>query len=217
MSNENSSTNHPRAFRQCVSTRARKFSCITYLNKSQLDLCLLLHERQIRCYAYAYHDMDTKEDGSLKEPHFHIILITYNACTLSAIRRWFSGYVDKNGDITTTAQICSDVFEMYDYLTHSTKEAIASGKYQYDKSIVCCSDMDYFKAGLRSNYDTVTLATEMLLKGISVREVGQIFGRDFILHYPAIKRYLTDVYLQEHSSLDNLSSLIDFDLSYKNL
>ena len=115
------------------SGRSRKFSCITYLSEIQLKVCLLAHSSQIRYYAYALHDKDIREDGTLKEPHIHLILITYNTCSISAIRRWFSGYVDNNGPITTTAQSCSDVFSMYDYLTHNTKECIALGKYQYDK------------------------------------------------------------------------------------
>ncbi len=206
MSNENSTTNIPRLSNQprrirrgssSSTGRARKFSCITYLSELQLQVCLLAHAEQIRCYAYAYHDKDVREDGTLKEPHIHLIIVTYNTCTVSAIRRWFKGYVDKNGDITTTAQICNDVFEMYDYLTHSTKEAREQGKYQYEKDIVKCNDTAiktrYFQASAESEYDNITLATEMLLKGEKVRDLGKIFGRDFILHYSAIKNYCNDV------------------------
>ena len=201
MSNENSTTNTPRRIRRgcnAPSGRARKFSCITYLNELQLKVCLLKHPNQIRVYAYAYHDKDLKEDGTLKEPHFHLILITYNTCSVSAIRRWFTGYVDEKGmEITTTAQICSDVFEMYDYLTHSTRKAIEDGKYQYDKSIIQTNDPLYFQADEESDFDSVTLATEMLLKGRNVRDLGKIFGRDFILHYNTIKQYANDVIRHE--------------------
>lgn len=154
-----------------------------------MKLCLIQHTNQIRVYAYAYHDKDKREDGTLKEPHFHLILITYNTCSLSAVRRWFSGYVDKNGDITTTAQACTDVFQMYDYLTHKHDK----DKYQYDDSIVISNDKDYFKANERSEYDNITLATEMLITGAKVRDLGRIFGRDFILHFNAIKSYVNDV------------------------
>lgn len=190
MSNENSTVNRPL---KCVSSRSRKFSCITYLSEIQLKVCLTKHISQIRCYAYAFHDKDIKEDGSLKEPHFHLIIITYNTCTLSAIRRWFSGYVDKNGDITTTAQKCSDVFKMYDYLTHNTPECVALNKYRYDKSIVITNDVRYFQASSESEYDNILLASEMLLKGEKVQDVAKIFGRDFIIHYNTIKSYVNDV------------------------
>ena len=184
-------------------TRARKFSCITYLSELQLKICLQSHCNQIRTYAYAYHDKDVKEDGTLKEPHIHLILVTYNTCTVSAVRRWFSGYVDNRGnDITTTGQICSDVFTMYDYLTHNTKEAKIEGKYQYDNSIIKTNDKSgYFRASEESEYDNITLATEMLLKGYSVRELGKIFGRDFILHYNTIKQYANDIIRHEKHNM----------------
>ena len=53
------------------SGRYRKFSCITYLNQIQLESCIAKHLNQLRAYAYAYHDKDTREDGTLKEPHTH--------------------------------------------------------------------------------------------------------------------------------------------------
>lgn len=176
------------------SGRTRRFSCITYLNENQLNVCLLAHSSQIRYFAYAYHDKDIREDGTLKEPHIHLILVTYNACSVSAIRRWFSGFLDENGPITTTAQFCSDIFSMYDYLTHSTKECIALGKYLYDKSIIVTNDKDgYFQGSSESDLDNITLACEMLLRGEKVHDVAKIFGRDFILHYNTIKSYVNDV------------------------
>lgn len=197
MSNENSTTNIPRRIRRgsnAPSGRSRKFSCITYLNELQLQVCLLKHSNQIRVYAYAMHDKDTKEDGTLKEPHIHLVLITYNTCAISSIRRWFSGYVDENGDITTTAQICQDVFEMYDYLTHSTRKAREDGKYQYDKSIIKTNDTTgYFQASEESEYDSITLAMESLLKGGDIHTLAKRYGRDFILHYNAIKQVVCDV------------------------
>lgn len=209
MSNENSTTNIPRQLRPKI-TRSRKFSCITYLNDVQLKKCLLEHINQIRVFAYAYHDKDTKEDGTLKEPHTHLLIVTYNTCTLSAVRRWFSGYISNGKEITTTAQKCNDIYSSYDYLTHNTLESIAEGKYQYDKSIVVSNDYDYFKACESSEYDNLTLACEMLLKGASVRDCAKKFGRDFIIHYSAIRLYLNDVFQWEsHPEYNDLGDVIE--------
>ena len=204
MSNEKDTVNFPRSH----GGRYRKFSCITYLTEDMLSICLLKHLRQIRVYAYALHDKDVDSNGELKQPHFHLILITYNTCTISAVKRWFNGYVDINGDINTFVEKCNDEYAQFDYLSHNTKECIAKGKYLYDKSIVKTNDREYFDAVLKSDFDTVTLATEMLLDGRPVREVGQIFGRDFILRYPAIRRYIADIWLQENSGDDNLSTIV---------
>ena len=215
MSNENSTTNKPSQFRvrrgsNVPSGRSRKFSCITYLSETQLKTCLMAHSEQINVYAYAFHDKDEKEDGSLKEPHFHLILNTYNTCTISAVRRWFSGYIDSSGkEITTTAQICSDIYVMYDYLTHNTAEARQEGKYQYDSSIVKTNAKpSYFQGSKESEYDSITIATEMLLKGAKVRDVARIFGRDFILHYGAIRQCVNDIL--RHSKYNmNLEDILE--------
>lgn len=192
-----------------ASGRYRRFSCITYLNENQLKMCLIRHHEQIRVWAYALHDKDTKEDGTLKEPHFHLVIITYNGCTVSAVRRWFSGFKDENGAITTTAQVCADIYEMYDYLTHDTVQAKLDGKNQYSKDIVQTSDREFFKASLESEYDSITLAAEFLLKGKSIHQCGRIFGRDFILHYNAIKNYLMDILQSEKDEyINNFEDLI---------
>lgn len=190
------------------SGRYRKFSLITYLHEVQLRRVLVEHSNQIRAYAYAYHDKDVNEDGTLKEPHTHLIIVTYNACTLSAVRRWFSGFVLDGKDVTTTAQKCTDEYEMYEYLIHNTVPAKAAGKYQYDAKIRQSNNHGYFKADEVSSWDNIQLACEMLLQGVSVHDCGKKFGRDFILHYRQIKDYLCDVRLWENEKLSDFDSLI---------
>lgn len=208
MSNETVSTNRPLHKLKGGSGRYRKFSLITYLHEVQLRRVLVEHSNQIRVYAYAYHDKDVKEDGTLKEPHTHLIIITYNACTLSAVRRWFSGFVLDGKDVTTTAQKCTDEFEVYEYLIHNTLAAKAAGKYQYDPSIRQSNNPQYFKANEESNWDNIQLACEMLLKGTSVHDCGKKFGRDFILHYRQIKDYLCDVRLMNNEDIKDFDGLI---------
>lgn len=208
MSNENSSTNRPPLKLKGGSGRYRKFSCITYLDEEMLKLRLFQHEKQIRAYAYAYHDKDVREDGTLKEPHIHLLIVTYCTCTLSAVRRWFYGFVKDGKDVTTTAQKMTDEYEMYEYLIHNTLSAKAAGKYQYDKSIRVTNDPIYWQAYEQSNWDNVQLACEMLLKGTSLHDCGRMFGRDFILHYNAIKNYLSDVRLWESEHIKDFDGLI---------
>lgn len=220
MSNENNTTNIPRRYISRGSNpgsgRSRRFHCITYLNELQLKVVLMFRTNQIRSWAYAYHDKDEKEDGTLKEPHFHVLIVTHSAHTISAIRRWFGDYYDENGPITTTAQICQDIYESYKYLWHGTKQAREQGKYLYDKSIVCESDKErVFQASEESEYDTITLAAEALINGAEVRELGKRYGRDFILHYGAIREYTRDVILHRNHRLtfeDVLEHEYDMDL-----
>lgn len=210
MSNENSSVNRPPLKNKCGSGRYRKFSCITYLEEDFLKLRLFQHEKQIRAYAYAYHDKDTNEDGTFKEPHIHLLIITYNTCTLSAVRRWFSGFIQDGKDVNTIVQKLTDEYEMYEYLIHNTLQAKFDGKYQYDKSIRKTNDAIYWQAYEDSNWDNVQIACEMLLKGTSIHDCGRMFGRDFILHYNAIKHYLTDVQLWEKEHIQSFERLIAY-------
>lgn len=195
MSDETSTTNRPPHINSVSNSgRSRKFSLITYLSETQLKCKLLEHSEQIRIYAYAYHDKDVFDDGKPKEPHFHVVIVTFNPKTVSAVRRWFSGYVDENGEITTTAQICRDVYNSYDYLTHNTKECRALGKYQYDSSIIVTNDNErFFKASPSSDFDNVTLAVEMLINGHHPHDVMRIFGRDFVYHYGQVRTLVRDI------------------------
>ena len=138
-----------------------------------------------------------------------MVIVTHNTCSLSAIRRWFSGHYDDKGmEITTTAQICSDVFTMYDYLTHNTKEARTDGKYQYDKSIVITNDIEYFEKGRGADDDNILLACESLLNGAKVRDLGKRYGRDFILHFNQIKTYVNAVQRYEKYNM-TLEDILD--------
>lgn len=204
-----------------MATRSRKFSLISYLNEEQIQKCLLSHACQIRCYEYIYHDKDIFDEfdekknpkhiaGTLKEPHYHILLVTFHQCTVSAIRKWFKGYIDSNGEITTTAQVMSDVYALDEYITHDDKDSIARGKYRYPRSDVKCSDVNYFQARLDSDYDNSTLAVEMLLRGVPIRQVVKIFGKDFTYHYSQIKQVVNDIQVCEKHNIKDMGHLLDY-------
>lgn len=154
----------------------------------------MLHHNQIRLYAYALHDKDVYTDeeraGELKESHTHILLITYFATTLSAVRRWFYGFVDEKGEqINTLGQICKDKYAYYDYLTHSDPKSRLENKYLYPEEIIRCNNTDYFKG--KSDYvdDSANLIIEAMLKGVDYHTLRRRFGRDFILNFDKYKYY----------------------------
>lgn len=189
MSNENSTSNRPPTNRRC-----RSFSLSTYLEKKQVSDVLLKHDKQIRAYAYIEHNKDITEDGKPKERHIHILLRSVNARTVEDIKNWFKGFTDINGlPVNTLGQEMHDISSSFEYLTHSTEQAIKDGKYQYDESDIVSNDLSYFKENLSNDEDNISLALQELLEGIPLKEVAVKYGRDFIIHYQSIKMCFNDI------------------------
>ncbi len=193
-----------KAFKVTSSTaRVRKFDLISYLSEDILKVCLMNHRHQIRVCAYALHDKDVYfEDvytdsgelkhtaGELKEPHFHIVLVTHCTCTVSAVRRWFYGWYDDKGEmINTLGQKALDVNYCYDYLTHSDTKSRMEGKYLYAESIIRCNDHSYFKGDPKSEWDNSQLIIDSMLSGVDYQTLRHRFGRDFILNFDKYKYY----------------------------
>lgn len=207
MSNEKDSTDRPPKNNKNSSGRSRNFSLTSYLNESQIQMVLLQHTNQIKVFAYALHDKDKNADGTPKDQHYHILLCLYNATTITAVRRWFAGYMDNNGvEVNTLGQICKDVYNAYDYLTHSTKQAITDGKYQYSKDIIKCNDKKYFQASEDSEYDNMTLAIIDMLNNVPLKILFKKYGRDFIIHYSSCSKIVGDILLYERENNYNFLS-----------
>ena len=88
-------------------------------------------------------DNEYELQGTIKRPHYHILLKCYGAHTVSAVRKWFYRFRvtedvknEKTGEIETLLvntfdRICDSVATCRDYLTHKN-EPEDSGKYVYD-------------------------------------------------------------------------------------
>ena len=176
--------------------RYYSISLISYLSKSKVDGVLKAHLKDIRRFAYILHDKDTKEDGTLKEPHFHILLYTYNAHSISAFRKWF------RGDQNTLAKIISDDISAYDYLTHFNEPS----KYQYSADLIYKYNFKDIEECEQDNngYDIL----ELLLKGFPLRLIAKRYGKDFIYHYTAYRALMEDINFfsdkEGNSSVENL-------------
>lgn len=177
------------------SLRSRKFSLVTYLNESQLCGVLLQHSHQIRSYAYAYHDKDIAETGEFKILHCHVVLVLYNATSLSAVLRWFDYLTDEGGrNVNTLGEYCTDIYSQFDYLTHRHNP----DKFQYSSDIVKSDDLKFWNAVEESSFDNLTLATFSYLdSNLPLRDLVKIYGRDFIIHYRTIKELSEDIRLEQ--------------------
>lgn len=161
--------------------RGRFFSLITYANANDIEKVAQIHAEQIRYYCYILHDQDKKDDGTLKEPHYHILIDTYNANTESAIVKWFAWCADNNGEhVNTLCEVGQDRAYLCDYLTHSNDKE----KHQYSETdIQRYSDM-LMISGVkpRNDQENALNIIDDMLRGASYYELMRHYGREFIIN-----------------------------------
>lgn len=105
-----------------MADRPCSFAFEWYLADEGFNLLLKRLEEMEMPYVYALHDKDLREDGSPKEPHYHIMVRVPGGMTLSAFK--------KNVEIRYAEPLKS--WEGYCvYLIHADKESKSVGKYQY--------------------------------------------------------------------------------------
>lgn len=188
--------------------RSYNFALVTYHTEEVIKSVLSLYAGAIKHYAYISHDKDYKEDGTLKEKHYHIILSFYNNRTISAVRKLFPSYQN------TLAQIVHDKTAMFAYLTHEDDLE----KVQYDKSLVVCDDREYWdKLSMVGENDNRTLSLlEDIINRVPLRDMVLRYGRDFVInrqhyYYFAVRMMHQEEYLRSCEELKKLDegTLID--------
>lgn len=135
---------------------------LKYLTKEQLDKGLL--SNYIQDYAYILHDKDKREDGSLKEPHYHIMIRLKDSTDSKYISKVFDveeQYINK---------VKGKWVDVLLYLTHKN----ALDKFQYDDSRVV------------SNFDFVKVRDEELSKKNNNNRWNEICK---LIDDGALKRY----------------------------
>lgn len=105
----------------------------TYCTKKQIEDILEMDDR-IEWWRGITHDKDTKEDGTPKERHEHIIIKYKERIKGSTVYNLFKGEKDEKGkEINSEIQVCNSKSGSYKYLTHNTEKAKREGKYLYDE------------------------------------------------------------------------------------
>lgn len=174
---------------------SRNFSLTSYL---PLEAVKEFCERDfIAHYAFILHDKDKTENGALKPPHYHINLRTKNALSYSGMRKKIdvfttSFYLELDDDPQNTLlEITKDVDGAHRYLTHSTKQAISDGKYQYNESDVVSDDIgywrgDYSRSSRNVAYDIITA----IENGMRERDLLMTFGREYLINRAKYREFL---------------------------
>lgn len=131
-------------------------------------------------YAYIEHDKDLKEDGSPKEPHFHILLYRKLGFRLTPLIKAFTQ--------NTLIQVCISKKKSFEYLTHKNDK----DKAQYSSSLITQyhrDDVDTFS--VTAEEARANQYEQMLddIEQLSRREMGVKYGRDYMLNFERYEKF----------------------------
>lgn len=221
--NEKEASKPKRIRRFCLTTYIDENAIYPYLNRLQW----------VQHYAFIMHDKDlyTKADekknpkhkaGTLKDKHTHILLYTFEAKTVSAVKKNFDNfsaeyYKDKVQEAQNTlVQECHDIVSQWCYLIHLDD----IDKFQYDKQYIVCDDLSYWNTLDRTNGMTDHSKNYGLsilddyLSGTDCYTMAQRYGKEWIYH---IAHYQNAVRLmiseQNHQTFGGLAEICQFALS----
>lgn len=139
-------------------------------------------------WAYAYHDLDTDDEGNPKPPHYHLLLHFKQARSLNSCRKYILSTQNVLGEE------CASPMGAYEYLWHKND----ADKYQYDKSIVVCHSHLYWDKYLpdirdRTNIDFI----EDLTNGVDMITMAKRYGRDYMKNYRLYEDFVDEAKRRE--------------------
>lgn len=176
----------------------------TYHSEDVIIKVLEEHKDSILHYAYIYHDKDKKEDGTPKEPHWHILLRLKSSRTLHAVQGWFDRHIEEVAN-TRNPEPCASIGLSYGYLTHKHHSA----KAQYAPSLIRTDDRAWFECALYVAERDMYFPKEVdggyvqmyldILSGYTVRDMVTKWGKSYI--FASDKLYKLALQTRQEESL----------------
>ena len=113
--------------------KKRNWAFVVYpesLPEGWLDL---LRETGLQCAISPLHDKDKEPTGELKKAHYHVVYVSKNPVTADSVRVKIKRCLgDKS--VSMVQVVSTSMENMYLYLTHESKDAIAKNKHRYSKA-----------------------------------------------------------------------------------
>lgn len=115
--------------------KSRYFTFLLYPESIPSDWKIRLEMIGVPMAISPLHDKDLSslEGQKYKKAHYHVIYIAKNPVTADSVRKKIKEILGQNS-IAKVQIIVHSVENMYLYLTHESKDAIAKNKHKYDKS-----------------------------------------------------------------------------------
>lgn len=115
--------------------KARYFTFLLYPESIPTDWIQKLESLDVPIAISPIHDKDLSnvEGQKYKKAHYHVIYIAKNPVTAESVRLKIKRLLGEKS-IAKVQIVVSSVENMYLYLTHESKDAIAKNKYKYKKA-----------------------------------------------------------------------------------
>lgn len=184
--------------------RVRNFFLDCYIDKDAI-IPFLRRQTWVHHWAICHHDRDVNADKTIKTAHTHILLITYNAKTLSSVRKIFDEFSRDfyQGTDTppqnTLGQIARELPRAWRYLIHADNPE----KFQYSPLERYCDDCSYWNRlevtrGMNDTTDNQALAIlHDYMNGVHPLVMAERYGKDYIYHIKHYQNAIYEVYKAE--------------------
>lgn len=116
------------------SNRSRVWFCTAYAHIDELYAEAQHVLRNLNGFITAYHDKDVKEDGSPKEPHYHIMISNPNAISYNTVQKIFQNVMKNHpgdNDNFKVDEMKGSWGQASAYMLHNDSKSIKAGKHQY--------------------------------------------------------------------------------------
>lgn len=209
--------------------QAKLLSCVTYATIDQLKTVISSHRDHVKDCIAILHDKDTKEDGTPKESHLHVLLSLVRSREISEITGWFKKCHDEKGQaVNTFGETVKSTESAFEYLTHEGQD----GKHQYaNEDIIILQGSKEHWLSLNGILDNAKRKQQ--LKDEQAEEVDQLiqdcidnlperamakkYGRDYIRNRRIYREFAAIVRFQEtgeitehlvHDVIDDMNNTI---------
>ncbi|MDV5973973.1 replication protein, partial [Streptococcus canis] len=114
--------------------KARYFTFLLYPESIPDDWKMKLELLDIPMAISPLHDKDIdKKNGGFKKPHYHVIYVAKNPVTIDSVRLKIKRTLGDNS-LSIVQIVRKSMENMYLYLTHESKDAVAKKKHVYQKT-----------------------------------------------------------------------------------
>lgn len=178
--------------------RCRLWSIVAY--PTEADLLRLGIDNRIQSYAYIRHDKDVLEDGTPKEPHYHLLLSFPNAKTQQQVRNWLQNNIFCSGCSVIAQRIISRT-GAWRYLCHLDNPE----KAQYSPDEIETNNRAFWERPETMAADKESANAFFLhdLMTLSPVELARRYGRDYIKNFDRYHAFVQAFYDSYMSFLRN--------------